>query len=360
MLASNGRADQAVGFPLVGRAFADAVDPEASGAKWNRMLAAARSTPAGVHGELILVAPDASTDPRAVSIVPDDAGAGLWLVEHPREARLDHLRDEVTGVNSELASTQRTLVKERARLARALAAAERDNRTLDEFAHVVSHDLKAPLRALGNYAQWIRDDLGDATPPAVVAHADALQAQVRAMRGLIDGALAYARAVRDDADVERVDLRAMVADLVTLLAPPPAVRIVIDGALPVLDSARAPLQHVLQNLLDNAIRHAGRVDPAVRVSALVEGDRVRVSVADNGIGIAASQQDRIWELFRTAGTRVSATGSAPAVDMSGVGLAIVRRVVEAHGGRAWVASAPGTGAAFHFTWPLHPLLETRS
>lgn len=368
VLESNGHLEAALGAAgdapggasLVGRPFAEALDADSSGAKWARILAGAATADASIVWELVPRGGHTLPEPRAFSVLPDDDAASLWLVEHPRDARFDHVRAQVTEVNSELANTQRELLKERGRLARALAALEarqaeleRSNRALDEFAHVVSHDLKAPLRSIANYAQWIEEDAAGVLGDEAAAHLELLRAQVGRMRQLIDGILAYARAGRARSEPAAVDVAALVRDVVETLDPSPGVTVTVAGALPTLWTDPAPLRQVLQNLLDNAIAHARRDEPRVTVSGRPAGEFHEFAVADNGSGIPPRLQERIWTLFHTAGPRDGGAGT-------GIGLAVVRRLVEAQGGRAWVESAEGAGAVFRFLWPVHPKRESET
>lgn len=361
VLESNGRLDALLGASLVGRGFAEALDAESSRAKWTRALGAATAGAESVTAELVLRAGETLEEPLAFSVLWDAQAQVVWLVEHPRDPRLDGLREQVTEVNSELANTQRALLKERGRLAHALdelrtkhteleatsAELARSNRALDEFARAVSHDLKTPLRAIANYAQWAADDGGDALPAESRAHLTSLEGQVRRMRAMVDGVLAYARAGREDAPPETVALPALARHVVALVEPPPTVTVSVDEAMPTIVSARAPLQQVLLNLIDNAVKHAGRNGGAarVRVAARLDGEWCEVSVSDDGPGIPPAQQVRIWQLFHTL-----QSGS----DDSGIGLAVVRRLVEAQGGRVWVTSSAGSGATFTFQWPTRP------
>jgi signal transduction histidine kinase len=355
---SNARLEAALGRHLVGRRFAEALDHDSCGAKWERLLACAPSTTEAVVAELVLVGEDTLAEPREFSVMWEARPPAVWLVEHPRDPRLDRLREQVVDVNSELANAQRALLKERSRLAHALGELEtrnealvattreleRSNRALDEFAHAVSHDLKAPLRSIGNSAQWLADDLGEALGVEPREHMERLKRQVRRMRTMIDGILDYARAGRETHAPETVELGALVRELEQLLDPPPGVTIEVEGEAPTIRTARAPLAQVLQNLVDNAVKHAGPT-ARVRVSARRDGAWVEVAVSDDGPGIPARLQERIWRLFSTLGA---------GADGHGVGLAVVRRLVEAQGGRIWIASGEGRGATFRFLWPAEP------
>jgi signal transduction histidine kinase len=246
------------------------------------------------------------------------------------------------------------------------AELQRSNRELDQFAYIISHDLKAPLRAIYFLAEWIEEDAKDALPPTSQEHFAKLRGRVRRMDKLLDDMLAYSRAGRQRHTPESVDTKALVQDIVELLAPPPGFRVVMEEPLPVIETERVPLETVLRNLISNAIKH--HHDPAqgfVYVSARSDkgesgssgtgaadlaadseaGERIEFTVADNGPGIEPAYHQRIFEIFSTLRSRDEVEGS-------GMGLTVVQKIVETRGGRIWVESALGEGATFRFTWPL--------
>ena len=347
VLDSNGRLEREAGRAVVGTRFGAVVDEASSGAKWDRLLAGARGTAGGVTWELVLAGEGTPAEPRAFSAIWDRGRDALLLVEHPRDPRLDGLREQVIDVNSEIASAQRELLRERSKLRRTLAELERSNRALDEFAHAVSHDLKAPLRSIVNYATWLDEDAGALLPDDARAHLDGIRAQGARMRALIDGLLDYARAGRVRGAAAEVDVAALVRDVIATLDPPARVSITLDDVLPSPCTDPVPLRQVLQNLIGNAIAHAAAAEPRVHVGARRDGAWVEFSVADNGRGVPERQHERIWTLFHSLG------GAADGASGTGIGLAIVRRLVDAEGGRAWVESAEGAGATFRFRWPMH-------
>jgi signal transduction histidine kinase len=237
--------------------------------------------------------------------------------------------------------------EEMARLARALEAS---NRELDQFAYVASHDLKAPLRGIANLSQWIEDDLADRFTDESHTHMRLLRGRVHRMEALIDGILQYSRAGRTHEAPERVDTAALVDEVVDLTAPPPGVEVVIHPGMPVLHTERLPLQQVFMNLVSNAVKYAG-AGGRVEVSARADEDGVcRFTVRDNGPGIAPEYHERIFVIFQMLEARDKVEGT-------GIGLSIVKKMVESRGGRVWVESAPGEGAAFHFLWPARPVEE---
>ena len=347
---SNGGLEREIGRAIVGQAFADVLDADSCGEKWQRVLGAARHSDAATVCELVIAADDTIVEPRPFSVLWDADISSVWIVEHPTDPRMNSVRREVTEVNSELANTQRDLVRERGRLAEALNEAERSNRLLDEFAHVISHDLKAPLRSVANYAAWIDEDVGDALTGEARGHMDLLRAQVERMRAMINGVLDYSRSGRTRTAAEPVAVRELIDEVLALLDPPSSVTIALADALPTLTTERAPLRQVFLNLIGNAIKHSRRDDARVDIGVRDAGSQYDFHVRDNGPGIPARAQEKIWALFQTLAPHDIATSTT---EGTGVGLAIVRQLVEAHGGRAWVESQEGNGATFHFLWPKH-------
>lgn len=234
--------------------------------------------------------------------------------------------------------------RERA-LERAHDALKHRNDQLATFASVASHDLRSPLRGIGNLATWLEDELGDGASPNAREYLSRLKTSVRRMSGLVDGVLHYASAGEDETGADEVNV-AHVIDEVSELFSSLDARITSEGADLVVHTRRVPLQHVISNLIDNAVKHAGRGDPAIHVTVSATGGTLHVCVADDGPGIAAEHQERIWRLFQSL-------DAAPSDErVSGIGLAIVKKLVENEGGEVRVESAPGRGARFHFTWPF--------
>lgn len=253
------------------------------------------------------------------------------------------------GTNTDLHVVReaQAAVEEKAReLEELMRHLESANEELDRFAYVTSHDLRAPLRGISNLAHWIEEDLVDSAGRETREHLALLRGRVNRLERLIDGVLRYARAGRRSEHLERVDLAHLIADLVDLLDPPADARVEIEGALPVLVTERVPLAQVLQNLIDNALTH-GRSEQGVRVRiGVARGEGAfDFYVKDDGPGIDTRFHERIWEMFQTL---------TVAGDGTGVGLSLVRKIVEGRGGSASVESTPGAGATFRFTWPEQP------
>ena len=163
------------------------------------------------------------------------------------------------------------------------------------------------------------------------------------MEGLIEGILSYSRVGRTTHAVEQIDIRAMLDDIIELMSPPEGAEIRIDGEMPTLQTERLPLQQVFMNLIGNSVKHAGP-GATVGVSSREVDGGVEFLVRDDGPGIAPEYHDRIWGIFQTLEARDRVEGA-------GIGLAVVKKIVESRGGRVWLTSRAGEGAAFGFFWP---------
>ena len=164
------------------------------------------------------------------------------------------------------------------------------------------------------------------------------------MSRMIDAILAYSRAGRTRGNPESVDTRELLAEIIDSLEIPEGVHIRIEEPLPTVVYDRTQLRQVFQNLIDNAIKHMNREDGQVTIACRDQGDCWRFEVRDNGPGIAAEHFERIFEMFQTLRPRDE-------FESTGIGLAIVKRIVERNGGTVSVESEVGRGSCFAFTVP---------
>ncbi len=220
----------------------------------------------------------------------------------------------------------------------------RSNAELAQFAHIASHDLKAPLRAIQNLAAWIIEDLGPGASTETRENLVLLRRRGERMEKLLSGLMEYALVGRSESGPERVDTTELVLGIVEYLAPPPGFSISCRAPMPVLRTNKIALEHVLMNLVGNALKHHDRAGGSVAIAARDLDDKVEFSVQDDGPGIASVHHDRIFVVFQTL-------RSQDEVEGAGIGLAIVKKIVEVQGGSIHVESEPPQrGATFIFTW----------
>ena len=221
---------------------------------------------------------------------------------------------------------------------------ERTNKELDKFASIVSHDLKAPLRAIGNLTGWIEEDAGDAFAPEIRTHFDMIKQRVQRMEDLINAILDYSRADRRMGDEETIDTSSLVTETLDFIGRPENVSLTIQSGMPVINSDRTRLVQVFSNLLGNAIKYNDKPDIKIDVACKESKEGYTFSVKDNGPGIDPLYHDKIFIIFQTLNRRDD-------VESTGVGLAIVKKIIDDEGGKIWVESVPGKGAEFNFFWP---------
>jgi light-regulated signal transduction histidine kinase (bacteriophytochrome) len=223
---------------------------------------------------------------------------------------------------------------------------ERANRSLESFAYSVSHDLRAPLRALAGFSAALMEEFGDDLGEVGLGYAERIQGASEQMAKLIDDLLHLARVSRAEINLQRVDIGAEVARIAEGLQRDDTdrhVRFTIKQPAWAL-ADRNLVRTVLQNLLDNAWKFSsGRDDASIEFgTTAVAGPRVCCYVRDNGIGFDSAYVDKLFNPFQ----RLHSTREFPG---TGIGLASVRQIVERHGGRAWAESGAGGGATFYFT-----------
>jgi light-regulated signal transduction histidine kinase (bacteriophytochrome) len=228
--------------------------------------------------------------------------------------------------------------------ARLMSELESANEELKSFAYVVSHDLKAPLRAIGALADWLSHDYSEKFDTEGKEHMRLLVSRVHRMGNLIDGILQYSRVGRVREALVAVDLNRAVRDVIDLISPPSNVTITVENPLPTLVTERTRIEQIFQNLFSNAIKYSDKPKCEIRVGCTAEGEYWKFSVADNGPGIEARHFERIFHLFQTLAPR-------DRIESTGVGLTLVKKIVEIYGGSIWIESTVGQGATFFFTLP---------
>jgi light-regulated signal transduction histidine kinase (bacteriophytochrome) len=221
------------------------------------------------------------------------------------------------------------------------------NQELDAFAYAVSHDLRAPLRAMSGFSQALAEDYGEKLEGEARAYLDQIAIASSKMGGLIDGMLALSRSTRGEMRLNRIDITAMATRLLKELSarePAREVRWQVEPTLNAMGDARM-IEAVMSNLLDNAWKYTGKtVEPAIRVHHGAVDDQPGFCIADNGAGFDMTHAERLFKPFQRLHRQDEFTGI-------GIGLATVQRIVHRHGGEIRAHAEPGKGATFCFSLP---------
>ncbi len=240
-------------------------------------------------------------------------------------------------------------------LAEKVSELARSNRELEQFAYVASHDLQEPLRMVASYTQLLAERYRgklDENADRYIGYA--VEGALR-MQTLIQDLLAFSRVGRNGQNHKNTDCNTVLETALQNLraAIQESGAVVTHSGLPTLSADSSQMVQLFQNLIGNAIKFRGKATPLITVSGERKGAEWLFTVADNGIGIALEHQDTIFVIFQRPHTRAEYPGN-------GVGLAICKKIVEHHGGRIWVESEPGHGAAFQFTFPSELAHERRA
>ncbi|MGM9513255.1 sensor histidine kinase [Roseateles sp. DB2] len=233
---------------------------------------------------------------------------------------------------------------------KAEAALQQTNAQLEEFTYVASHDLRSPLRGIGDLLSWIREDLPEsAMTPSVVQNFERASTRIERAERMIDDLLEYARAGQRDQRLEIVTPRPLIDEVLSLVHIPPEFRVEVDVEGQPFATPRVPLSLSLRNLVGNAVKHHGGTQGLIRIQMREEGRFNVFTIEDDGQGIPAGADERIFKLFHRANTTTAGHG---------VGLAVTRRMINAHGG-AIVVSRQGLlgGACFRVHWPRIAMKE---
>ncbi len=215
------------------------------------------------------------------------------------------------------------------------------NADLSTFAYSISHDLKTPLRAISSMATFIEQDQGEKLEPKAKEYLGILQDRVRKMESLFNGILEYSRLSTSDQKMSVVDLNSTIRSVMDVIELPDHIQLTVQKDLPRVNAYPTRIHQVFQNLIVNAVKFMDKKEGAIEIGYSDESECWKFFVRDNGCGIDPGSQERIFLIFKTTGSTTR--------HGTGVGLSIVKKAIEQHGGKVWVESEPGQGATFYFT-----------
>ena len=218
------------------------------------------------------------------------------------------------------------------------------NGELKDFAYVVSHDLKAPLRGVSTITNWLAADYADKLDENGKEQLELLLSRVERMHNLIDGVLQYSRVGSRQEEKVPIELNELIPEVIDTIAPSEDIEITIENQLPEITFGRTRITQVFQNLISNAVKYMDKPQGQIKINCVEEEGFWKFSVADNGPGIEEKYFERIFKMFQTLIAKDE-------FESTGVGLTVVKKIVEMYGGRIWVESTLGEGSTFYFTLP---------
>ncbi len=218
------------------------------------------------------------------------------------------------------------------------------NHELKDFAYIISHDLKAPLRGITTLADWISSDYGDKLDDQGKEQLRLLKERVSRMHNMIEGVLQYSRVGRIKEEKVPVDLNILMGEVIDTIGPGENIEVVVENELPVVNLGPIRIKQIFQNLLGNAVKYIEKPEGWIRIGCVADGDFWKFSVADNGRGIEERNFERIFKIFQSLAPQES-------YESTGVGLTVVKKIVELYGGKIWLESELTKGTTFFFTLP---------
>ncbi|MAX71410.1 MAG: PAS domain-containing sensor histidine kinase [Flavobacteriaceae bacterium] len=217
---------------------------------------------------------------------------------------------------------------------------EKSNDELQEYAHIVSHDLKSPLRSIDALLQWIKEDNKEKLDETSMQNISHIETTLEKMEQLISDVLEYSSVGSDNSQNESIDTNDLVNDLIRILYIPEHIEIEVHDKLPIVSGDRTKLQQLFQNLISNAVKFIDKPKGKIDVKLIELSEYYQFSITDNGIGIEEKYHEKIFKIFHSLNK---------SKDSTGIGLSLVKKIVNLHEGKIWLESEPGNGTTFYFT-----------
>jgi len=255
--------------------------------------------------------------------------------------------------DAQMKKNMQTLWETQQELNRQKYELETVNKELEEFAYVVSHDLKAPLRGISQLATWIGDDYAAVFNDEGKQQMELLLNRVKRLDNLINGILQYSRVGRLTTKHEKVNVGELIQEIINDLTPPAHISIEIQNGLPELIADQTQIEQLFQNLIGNAIKFIDKEKGNIQIGCVDSLTHWKFWVSDNGPGIEAKYHDKVFKVFQRLLPRDVSEGT-------GIGLSIVKKVVELYNGKVWIESEVGEGSSFYFTLAKSSVTKTEN
>lgn len=223
-----------------------------------------------------------------------------------------------------------------------LESLAKSNRELEDYAQIVSHDLKSPLRSINSLIAWIKEDNEGNMSEQTSMYFGMIENKLEKMESLIQGVLTYSRIDRTDVNKERIDLDEIVANIIHIIDIPAHITVTVDTKLPTVLADRFRMQQLFQNLIGNAVTYIDKPEGRVNIGYAETPVDYTFYVKDNGPGIASENHEKVFKIFQSLVKNERSTG---------LGLSIVKKVVDHYKGKIWIESTPGQGTTFFARFP---------
>lgn len=276
------------------------------------------------------------SDSYEVSVKVANGEQRFWLISGA--PRYDDAGNVVGSIGIHLDITdQKNLELQKENLVLELEAS---NKGLQEYAHIVSHDLKSPLRSVSALATWLYDDYKDTLDENGRYNLKMMQEKIEGMDKLITGILKYSTVNNDVLDNTEVDVNEVIQEIKEIIFIPEHVSIVPKRKLPKIKADKTKIHQLFQNFLSNAVVNIDKKEGLVEIDYVEHSKYWEFSIKDNGVGIPEEYHEKIFQIFQSIGNKERSTG---------IGLSIVKKIIDRYSGKVWLQSEIGEGTTFYFT-----------
>ena len=303
----------------------------------------------GVQDKALIVDKNAQrienkSDSYEIEVINKQGESRYWLISGG--PRYDEKGEVIGSIGIHLDITgQKNLQLEKEKL---LSKLEQSNESLKEYAYVVSHDLKSPLRSIQALSSWLSNDYSDVLDGTGKQYLKLIEDKIESMESLISGILAYSTANTSELNNMELDMNELVSEVEDSIYIPENVKVIAPQRLPIVIADKTKMHQLFQNIISNAVVHIEKENGRVEVLFKEEPDHWEFCIRDNGVGIPKKYHKKIFEIFQSASDEKNSTG---------IGLSIVKKIVDRYNGKVWVESEEGVGTDFYFTLEKQSVLS---